>query len=204
MCDDHRMFTDALAVALEGRGYRVVERVYSANEAAAASRHHDVDVCLIDRYFPDGDGLEVIPDILAASPRTRVVMLSGSSDPSLAALALGAGASGVVVKHYGIGAIIDAIEGVRNGGHQPSRRNTQPAHRREGRSSDPIRFLTGRELQVLALLVQGKPTVDIGREMGITYSTTRTHIQSLLTKLGAHSKLEAVTLAVAQEITSEK
>lgn len=203
VCDDHRLFTDSLAVALEGRNYRVLGRIYRAHDIAAASREHEVDVCLMDRYFPDGDGLEVIPDILRGSPRTRIVVLSGSSEPDLVTQALSVGASGVAGKHEGIDVIVDAIERVRRGEAVSACAKASPVARKQTRPTELTRFLTGRELQVLALLVEGKPTVEIGQAMGITYSTTRTHIQSLLTKLGAHSKLQAVALAVGQDITSE-
>jgi DNA-binding NarL/FixJ family response regulator len=73
-----------------------------------------------------------------------------------------------------------------------------------GPDDDPARrlalFLTTREREVLARLVRGESTAALAAEMGVTYSTARTHIQNLLTKLGVHSKLEAVAFAIAHAL----
>ena len=70
-----------------------------------------------------------------------------------------------------------------------------------GRDERLIRFLTPREREVLERMVAGQATSTIAREMGVAYSTARTHIQSVLTKLCVHSKLEAVTFAARHGVT---
>ena len=202
ICDDHRLFADALAVALQGHGYEVVGQTYDPDQAVAVLAQRHVDVCLIDRHFPQADGRDGIRKLRATSPDTMVIMLSAADEPGAAEQALAAGASAFASKTEGIEYIARLIERVRAGeivpagadaGANGTGAGNRPAH-------ELGRFLTGRELEVLARLVQGQDTARLAREMGITYATARTHIQNLLTKLGVHSKLEAVAVAMAHQL----
>ena len=202
ICDDHRLFADALGVALRGHGYEVVGQTYDPDQAVAVLAEHRVDVCLIDRHFPHADGRDGIRRLRAASPGTVVIMLSASDEPDAAEQALAAGASAFASKSEGIEHIVGLIERARNGEVVPAPGTIAANGSAVGnRSTHELgRFLTGRELEVLARLVQGQDTARLAREMGITYATARTHIQNLLTKLGVHSKLEAVAVAMAHQL----
>ena len=201
ICDDHRLFADALGVALRGRGYEVVGQTYDPDEAVAVLSERHVDVCLIDRHFPDADGRDGIRRVRAAAPGTVVVMLSASDEPGVAEQALAAGAAAFASKTEGIDHIAGLIERVSNGEVVPAMAESPNGNGSVPRSTHELgRFLTTRELEVLARLVQGQDTARLAREMGITYATARTHIQNLLTKLGVHSKLEAVAVAMAHQL----
>lgn len=199
ICDDHVMFTDSLAVVLESHGYEVVAQVTRPELALAHVAH--ADVCLMDRTFPNGNGIDAIESVRTASPHTKVVMLSGSSDPVDIARAKAAGAAGYVVKDDDIEQVVAAIEGALSGQGVWGARHAHLRTRARQASVTPAQhmagFLTAREREVLHRLVNGESTAAIGKAMGVTYSTVRTHIQNVLTKLGVHSKLEAVAFATS-------
>ena len=122
----------------------------------------------------------------AASPSTKVAVLSASGEPDLIAKALGAGAGAYLLKSEDVDRILATISAL-------SRERMEDLPVTTPRSSEPtqgqqLRFMTPREREVLTRLVQGQSTVAIAREMGVAYSTARTHIQNVLTKLGVHSK----------------
>ena len=207
ICDDHRVFADALTSVLEGRGYEVVECTDAAEAGAFAVAEHRPDLYLLDQGcgrvdLDEADGFDGIEAVRAASPNTRVVVVSGSSDPQATERARAAGAHGVVGKNRPLEDILTAIATVAGGAsvfHElaaadRSNRTTGPARRAESRANR----LTSREREILDRLVQGQATATLARELGVTYATARTHIQRLLAKLGVHSKLEAVAVVVAE------
>jgi two-component system nitrate/nitrite response regulator NarL len=196
LCDDHRMFVEALALVLECEGWQVVARTSSVADAAAAVAREHVDICILDVGLPDGSGLDGIEQLVAASPQTKIVMLSALADRDTVAAALAAGARGFARKTCDLKIILDvltrvaagqlAIEGADgdasdHGGHHQHRRLAD--------------FLTAREEEVLQCLVAGYNTRALAVEMGISYATARSHVQNVLTKLGVHSQLQAVAYA---------
>ena len=98
VCDDHRLLVDALALALQDEGHEVVATPVRPGEAVDAVRVHQPDACLLDVSFPDASGLSVIGLIHAASPATKIIILSGSTDQTVVAEAIGKGAHGFVSK----------------------------------------------------------------------------------------------------------
>ena len=209
LCDDHRLFTEALAVVLADCGHRVVACTSTPEEAAAAVRTEPVDLCLLDLHFADGGGgaaISAIAEIVSSCPGTRVVVLSGSSDPALLNRALMAGASGVAAKGEALESILSVLDRVHRGDvvvqGSAVRILTEMAPSPRTPVQELARFLTARERQVLEHLVRGQSTAELAAQMGVRYSTIRTHIQNILTKLGAHSKLEAVALAMHEGLVN--
>jgi two-component system nitrate/nitrite response regulator NarL len=142
--------------------------------------------------------------VRAVAPNTRVVVLTGSSDPGELTRAVDAGAQGVAIKGDDIYRVVDTLARVHEGemvlkiAQRPKSSLYAPDLAME---RNPLtRFLTAREREVLERLVRGESTADLARAMGVRYSTARTHIQNLLTKLGVHSKLEAVAFAVSNRV----
>lgn len=203
ICDDHRLFGEALAVVLASRGHEVVGCTTDPVEAAAVAHTTAVDVCVMDLRFPGHCGVTGTGLIFDASPTTRVVILTGSDDPDRLRRAIDAGAHGVVVKEDDVGRVVDTIERVHAGDLVLPGHIVRAGAVRTGSALDRHalgRFLTNREKEVLVHLVRGESTADLARALGVRYSTARTHIQNTLTKLGVHSKLEAVAYAVSQDL----
>jgi two-component system nitrate/nitrite response regulator NarL len=201
ICDDHRLLAEALGTVLRSRGHEPVSLASDPDEAVARVRERDVDVCVMDLFFPRGDGISGISRVLEASPRTRVVVLTGAPDPNAVDDALAAGASSWVAKSEPTLRIVEAIEQARS--MRAVQRKPASEGRQRTRSPEEklIRFLTSREREVLERLVAGQTTSVMAREMRVAYSTARTHIQNVLTKLGVHSKLAAVTMAARNGVT---
>jgi two-component system nitrate/nitrite response regulator NarL len=203
LCDDHLLLLEALKPALELHGHTVLAAVTTPEEAVAAVVEHRPDVLLLDVFFPDGDsGLRVVTEVAAASPQTRVVFLSGGSDPELVRAAVEAGAVGFTRKGLDLGGILSVLNRVMAGEIviDPALLRAAVGHRQEQQDHD-IRwlagFLTGREKEVLDHIVAGDNTTQMAEAMGIARSTARTHVQSVLSKLGVHSRLQAATAMFA-------
>jgi len=196
ICDHHRMFGESLAIILGSRGYNVVACTSDPGLAVDEVSARRPDILVIDLHSATTDGVGAIRAALDASPATRVIVLSGTSSRALCAQARGAGAVACLTKQADMGRILDGIKAVADG-HQvfdPAAERAPLAHTA---GHDPMRSLTGREREVLERLVRGQQTATIATEMGMAHSTTRSHIQRVLSKLGAHSRLEAVSLATA-------
>jgi two-component system nitrate/nitrite response regulator NarL len=203
--DDHKVFLDALAMVLGQHGHTITV-TRTVPETAAAVAHDRPDVCLIDRHFGGDDSLDAIEKMISASPGTKVLVLSADPDTEGILTALRAGASGYLHKTRGVTALTAAITRVLRGEvvvdvpKAPSRRQPRAADDAQRLAS----FLTGRERQCLALLVEGLDTTAMARKLGVSRATVRTHVQSLLTKLGVHSRLEAASFAVRYRLLEER
>jgi two-component system nitrate/nitrite response regulator NarL len=115
ICDDHKQLVHALSLALTLHGQTVVATAYSPEDAVAAAGEHQPDVCLLDVSFPHDNGLSAIAGILAVSPDTKVVMLSGSISKDLVADAIAQGAHGFISKENPIRVIVEALEKANQG-----------------------------------------------------------------------------------------
>ncbi|MCR6481951.1 response regulator transcription factor [Amycolatopsis sp. OK19-0408] len=195
LVEDHDMVAEALQLALErAEGITVVGRARSRAEAVADARAHDPDVVLLDRRLPDGDALGVIAAL--GQDGARVLVLTGDATPAVAVQVAKAGGAGLLLKTSQLGVLESAVRDVAAGGvvFDPE---LLPAvfDRLTGRSPARGAELTARERETLDLLAEGATTDEIGRRLGVSRNTTRNHVQRVLEKLGARSKLEAVALA---------
>ena len=193
LCDDHRMFVDAMALVLESQGWRVVARTGSVADAAIAVATEDVDICILDVGLPEGSGVDGIRRLLAASPQIKVVMLSAFADRNTVAAALAAGASGFARKTSDLKTILEVLIKVAAGHLAIEGADGDASAEHGGRYHRRLAdLLTVREQEVLQCMVAGHNTRALADEMGISYATARSHVQNVLTKLGVHSQLQAV------------
>lgn len=205
LCDDHLLLAEALESLLKIAGHEVLVTARPA-EALAVAAEETPDVCVLDLGFPDGDGLELLRALREASPEAALVVLSGQREPDLVRTAIDLGARGYLCKDVGVVEVVRAVEQVIAGEVVIDPLVAQAlTQRRRHRSDDVdwlISFLTQREREVLRRIVTGQSTEEMARDMAVTRSTARTHVQNVLQKLGVHSRLQAVA-AVAGRAEAE-
>lgn len=202
VCDDHAVFADSLSLVLTDAGHAVVGVTYSPAELLAVLRAGRVDVCLIDLRFPGGSALGWLPRLRAAAPATRFVVLSGFMADETVQAGLAAGAHGFADKGRQAGEILSLLARVHAGETVQVKAAREPRDRPYGHAQKVARFLTPREREVLTRLARGETTVALAKAMGVTRSTARSHVQSVLTKLGVHSQREAVITAARHGLVS--
>jgi DNA-binding NarL/FixJ family response regulator len=198
LVDDHEMFAQGLARLLEIENDIVVVGTASgAHDAEQAVLHDPPDVVLMDYRLTDGDGAEATAKIKQVSPSTRVVMLTAISDDAVLLAAIEAGCSGFVSKTNAVEEVVAAVRAAYAGEALISPAMLARLLPKLRRSVEPAGAeLTTRELEVLALLAEGLANQAIADKLTVSVHTVRNHVQNILTKLKAHSKLEAVSIAV--------
>jgi two-component system, NarL family, nitrate/nitrite response regulator NarL len=209
LCDDHQLLVDALTTSLNAKGHRVVGSTTSVATAAPLAEELSPDICLVDVTFPDGSGIDAVREIVQRVPTTKVLMLSASRDPTHIREAFSAGALGFVRKDDSIEGVLRAIRRVAAGEIALETRLLQTvvgqgASRRGAVQTGSGVRLTEREHEVLELIVAGRGTDEIARDLHIAVSTARSHIQSVLAKIGVHNRLQAAAMAVRQGIITSR
>ncbi len=197
LCDKNRILCEALTSILQARGHAVLAIATSVTDSIAAVATNRPDACLLDLRFRDGSGLDVARAIRRCHPETKIVVLSCVTDPAVMSEAKKIGVAGFLRKDQKPEAITGALDVISAGrvafdpesSRQPSWR-TIPSPR-----EDMLRELTPRERQVLQRIVAGQSTGQMAREMNVATSTLRSHIGRMMTKLGAHSRVEAAAIA---------
>ena len=200
--DDHRLFAEAIRSTLEDVGMQIVGVVSTGREALQIAGREQPDVALIDVGLPDGSGLVVGQAIMAAVPAAKVIVVTASEDRATESEASRIGFHGFIVKDTPLSKFVGGIDAAVHGQPVLPRRPARSRGRSAGGGVEELlaEQLTPREHEVLALLVQGVAGDAIARQLGISRNTTRTHVQSILTKLQVHSRLEAAAFAVRSGI----
>jgi DNA-binding NarL/FixJ family response regulator len=192
--DDHAMVAESLKRVLENDDdIKVVALAVNVAGAVEAARTCQPDVMVMDYGLPDGDGVSATIRIRDEWPRMKVLMLTGSSSSDVVAAALDAGCVGYVEKTNAAASLTAAVRSVHAGEAvlPPARLSRLLARADEG----PESILTKREREILRRVERGASNQAIATDLTVSLSTVRTHVQSILKKLGAHSKLEAVSIA---------
>jgi len=207
ICDGHRVFADALESLLRAAGHDVVGSAVGLDEATEILRRERADACVVDLRPPRSVKRPDIERAMRSAPGTAFVALSASADAATLNYAATAGVRGLALKCDAFGeflrVVTEAVTGPQDGsaGAEPvvvSKSAREVLRRGTGMAAGPSQFLTEREWEALGRLVRGESTEAIARAMGVRVSTARTHIDAVLCKLGAHSRLEAVAYAVRE------
>lgn len=195
--EDHEMVAEAIALALARvPDIEVAARARTVAEALEIAGARAVDVILLDRRLPDGDGVSAIARLREAGGQARVLVLTGEASPAVAARVIEAGGSGLVLKSSALEELIEAIRRVAAGEIALGPGMLAGVFDQlTGRVSGPGRTLTARERETLALLADGASTEELSERLQVARNTARNHVQRVLEKLGARSKLEAVAIA---------
>lgn len=196
--DDHTTFAELLMSALDREPD--LNAVGTANSVSAGVERFLAlapDVVVMDYHLPDGTGLTAARQILAASPGTRIIVLTG--DPTSDALerAASLGVCAFLPKDGSLATVLDTLRHARSGAmvvHPQllARLATRGLARRD---QPPVPAFTQREREVLQLMAAGKDVRANSKALGISQNTCRGYVKSILAKLGAHSQLEAVAAA---------
>jgi DNA-binding NarL/FixJ family response regulator len=207
LVDDHQLLADSLARSLSAEpDIEVIGVAGSVAEAKRLARER-MDVVLMDVRLPDGTGADATRAIKARWPDARVVMLSAVQDDETVLDSIQAGADGYLTKDRAVEDVVAAVRDARAGETLLPREvivaiaNRVAVSLQHPEADRPsVEPLTTRELEVLRLLAEGRSSADIAASLAITRNTLRTHVGNLMSKLHAHSKLEAVTIALRLHI----
>ncbi len=192
--DDHPVVREGLVAILEDEpDFEVGGAVGSAEDALALAARVRPDVVLLDLELPGMDGIEAIPRLAAAVPGARVLVLTAYETDERVLGAIRAGARGYLLKGAAAGEIAQAIRTVHAGG---SSLDPRVAAKVLTQMRAPRRStLSARERAVLRLVADGLSGKQIARQLSITESTVKFHITSILNKLGAENRAQAVAKA---------
>jgi two-component system, NarL family, nitrate/nitrite response regulator NarL len=197
LADPQEMVAESLRLALDGApDLRVtgVATSLEALESLAGSR--EADVVLLDQRLSDVGVAACVRRVRAVSPDSHVLMLTASPNEAAAVVALEAGCAGVVPKTLSLDDLVAAVRAAASGQLRLDSDMLARLVPRLSRSyREPGADLTLREREVLRLVAEGVSTSDMARQLFVSPNTVRNHVQSVLVKLGAHSKLEALVIA---------
>ncbi|HEV2278515.1 MAG TPA: response regulator transcription factor [Acidobacteriaceae bacterium] len=194
--DDHHIVRQGLVALLKTvPGFHVQAEAADGEQAVELFRKHRPDVTLMDLRMPKMNGVDAITKIREMVPGARIVVLTTFDGDEDIYRALQAGAKGYLLKGMDLTELSDAIRSVHAGKTRiPPRVAEKLAERMSGAT------LTGRELEVLKLIVAGKSNKDIGNALFISEATVKTHVNSLLSKLGVEDRTQAATTALQRGI----
>jgi DNA-binding NarL/FixJ family response regulator len=200
LVDDHPLTRSALAGLLTQQGFEVIGEASDGEEAIVAAARLHPDLILLDLSMPGLDGLSALPQLREAAPGCEVVVLTASGTEDNLLGAIRGGAAGYLLKSEPPERIVEFLHGVANGEAALSgtvaRRLLEQVRSGGGRGSgvpDSIAAaLSARELEVLLLLDEHHGTDEIAKRLYISEHTVRSHVKSLLRKLGVSSRREAL------------
>jgi two-component system nitrate/nitrite response regulator NarL len=196
IADRERLFADAVAVEVTHAGFDVVAVCETIGQVASRIAEGGVDLVLIDPEVDGGDDSTAY-ELLSEDPSVKLILMSATLDYGRISRAVTLGYRGVVSKHARLAGLIEALSSVEGGDvtiETASPRGAEPPS--QGSADDPIGRLTPREQQVLGFLVHAATGAEIAERLSVSPHTVRTHINNVMSKLGVHSRSEAVALAV--------
>lgn len=205
LADDHEMVREGLRLLLEHapEEFEVVAQVGDGRAAVSAAQRHEPDVVVMDVMMPDLNGVDATRQIREASPRTRVVGLSGRQDARGVVDMLRAGARAYVVKQHAFEELVDAVRTVLAG-----RVYLSPAiashvvDRMLAPAAEPAAVLTPREREVVQLLAEGLTSKEIASRLFVSLKTVETHRSQIMARLGIRTIAGLTKWAIREGLTS--
>ena len=198
VCDDHALLRSGLRLLLEREDdLAVVGEAANAEEAIERTAVLQPDVVLLDIVMPGRNGVDALPDVLAAAPAARVLMLSMQDDPTYIRKAFAAGATGYLLKEVADTELVQAVREVAAGRSfvHPALGARLAAVEAEVASSGH-EHLSEREHEVLRLLARGHTNQEIAKMLYISVRTAETHRAHIMQKLRLRSRAELVSYAL--------
>jgi len=191
LADDHPVVRDGLAAIVNQQpDMQVVAEAGDGEEALKLFDEHLPDVMVLDLRMPKRDGVAVVQSVLEKHPKARMLIMTTFDGDEDIFRSLSQGAKGYLLKDAPRAEILSAIRAVSEDRPYTSSSVAAKALQRMAKPS-----LTQREMSVLQEIAQGRSNKDIARRLSITEGTAKTHVKSILTKLDAISRTEAVAVA---------
>ena len=209
LADDHTVVREGLRVLLEQQpDLTVIAEAADGRECVLLAEEYSPDVIMMDVAMPNMNGIEATRRILAAHPRTAVVVLSMHQDESYVLGSLKAGARGYLLKDSLRSEIVEAVRAVSQGRSFLTRKigrmmREDYIRQMEQRGfEDSYDLLTAREREILQLAAEGRANKEIAAMLHISLTTVETHRTHILQKLNLHSVPELILYAVRKAIIS--
>ena len=208
LIDDHTVVRTALRMVIQGEAeFKVVGEAGNKSDGLKLAAQEQPNIILLDIDLGGENGLDLIPELLGAAERARIIVLTGVRDPEIHHQAVSLGAMGVVRKEKAIEVLIGAIERVHAGEAwlDPSlmaKVLSEMSGKERRKKKDPeaakISTLTKREREVLVLISEGLKNRDIAERLFISEWTVRHHITSIFNKLEVSDRVELILYAYRQ------
>ena len=194
--DDHPLLRKGIAALVNAeQDLKLVAEAANGKEAIDAFRSHRPDITLMDLQMPEMDGLETIRVIRGECPEARIIVLTTYTGDTRVLRALKGGARGYVLKGYVHKELLDAIRAVHAG---QKRIPAEVAAELADHATDDA--LTAREIDVLRLIAAGNSNKEVADHLSIGEATVKSHVTSILSKLGANDRAHAVTIGLQRGI----
>jgi two-component system response regulator DevR len=206
LVDDHEVVRLGLRSLIERHvGFEVVAEAASQQDAVDQAMAHEPEIVLMDIRLSGGSGIEACAQIMAELPETKVIMLTSYAEDELLFSAIRAGAAGYVLKQVGGNEVIRAIEAAARGEAMLDPTLTQRVFhemRRSIQQEEAAAFndLTGQEMQVLALIAEGKTNREIASALYLSEGTVRNYVSGILSKLEVSNRAEAAAYAIKHHL----
>jgi DNA-binding NarL/FixJ family response regulator len=202
IADDHAIFRQALRLTLvhRAKGISVAGEAENGEQALEVVRTQQPDILLLDLGMPKKTIRDLLQEVGIASPKTRVIILTGFADPDNVALVARTGAKGFVLKSGPLEPLLEAIQHVARGEAWADPMLSVTSHREflrfagggeEGGPPDALQALSQRELEVVKLVADGLSNRDIAAKLSISEKTVTSHLNHIFDKLGVASRLQA-------------
>jgi DNA-binding NarL/FixJ family response regulator len=196
VAEDHPLFRKGVISLLEALpDFEVVGEASGGEEAVELARQMEPDVILLDLEMPGTDGIDALRRLREAGSAARTVIFTAYDTDERVLGALRAGARGYLLKGASREEIFAAVRTAASGGSPLEPSVTSRLLERANRDSPGPEDLTPREREVLKLLAEGLQNREIAARLFVTERTVKFHVSSILHKLGAHNRTEAVSIA---------
>jgi len=185
--DDHAVVRHGLKSAIQSHGYEVVAEAGSINEAQAFMAQTNPDAIIVDINLPDGSGFDLVAWSRRVSPRTAIVVLTLNDGADYVRAAKSAGANAFIIKNAPLSDVIAALDFAIS---SPTSFSSKKLC-----SSSTDSGLSAREIDVLHSINHGLSNGAIATDLYISVSTVKTHVSSILRKLDADNRVQALSIA---------
>ncbi len=197
--EDHSLIRDGLRMllALE-RNFQLVGEAGTVAEARHVIAERKPAIAMVDVGLPDGDGIALAAELIAADPSLRVLVLTGDLSPETVSRALAVGAHGYVHKQHNADELFAALTALREGGRYVSQSvaASYVTPIALNKAPSPLAKLTEREREIVALLCEGDSSKHIARKLDLSVATVRKHRENIMAKLDVHNVAELIAIAL--------